>query len=231
MKTLKILKYIFVTLGIIFLSITYYTYNNSKNFEENALTATGVVEDVLLADNNKNPGYVPAISFKTEEGKTIYFISSVSSNPPEYSKGDKVEVLYEASKPEQAKVKGLFSVWGATIIFGFLGFITFSCGCFVIFRDIYKSNQAAQLLVSGTPIKAKIENIRLNKRVRVGSKNPFQIHAQWQNPRNQKVYLFKSENIWFNPEYYVDKDEITVFIDRRNPKKYYMDISFLPKMA
>jgi hypothetical protein len=29
----------------------------------------------------------------------------------------------------------------------------------------------------------------------------------------------------------MNRDKITVFIERANPKKYYIDLSFLPKLA
>ncbi|MNC77488.1 hypothetical protein D3C75_1294550 [compost metagenome] len=57
------------------------------------------------------------------------------------------------------------------------------------------------------------------------------IRSQWLNPRTSEVHLFESDNIWFDPSDYLKDESISVFIDKKNPKKYHVDISFLPKIA
>jgi hypothetical protein len=43
------------------------------------------------------------------------------------------------------------------------------------------------------------------------------------------VYLFKSANIWFDPTAFVKRDTLDVLVDMDNPKRYQVDISFLPQ--
>jgi hypothetical protein len=59
----------------------------------------------------------------------------------------------------------------------------------------------------------------------------YRICAQWTNPVTSEIHIFNSENIWFDPADHINTDEVTVLIERDNPKKYYVDISFLPKVA
>ena len=84
---------------------------------------------------------------------------------------------------------------------------------------------------SGTPIKAKYESVEINRSLKVNGKRPYKIHAQWLNPETDEVHIFDSDNIWFDPTDYITDDEITVLIDKKNPKRYFVDTSFLPRMA
>ena len=57
------------------------------------------------------------------------------------------------------------------------------------------------------------------------------IVSQWQNPATSKLHIFESDNIWFDPTDFIKTDKIKVWIDRKNPKKYMVDLSFLPEVA
>jgi hypothetical protein len=35
-------------------------------------------------------------------------------------------------------------------------------------------------------------------------------------------------NLWYDPSGQIDREKITVFMERNNPTKYYVDLSFLP---
>lgn len=78
------------------------------------------------------------------------------------------------------------------------------------------------------PIKAKVKSVEINRSLEVNGRNPYQIYAQWKDPTRSKLYIFKSENIWSGPTGHISADEITVLIEKDNPKKYHVDISFLP---
>jgi hypothetical protein len=42
--------------------------------------------------------------------------------------------------------------------------------------------------------------------------------------------VFTSENVWFDPSAHLG-NELTVFIERDNPKRYYVDLTMLPRLA
>ncbi len=83
----------------------------------------------------------------------------------------------------------------------------------------------------GTSIKVKFQSIEKNITVSYNVKHPYQIHAHWLNPNTSEIHVFKSKNIWFNPQEYIKQEYVTILIDTNNPERYYMDISFLPKLA
>ncbi|MCD9031136.1 hypothetical protein LDO32_05250 [Luteimonas sp. Y-2-2-4F] len=63
------------------------------------------------------------------------------------------------------------------------------------------------------------------------SRLPFRIVSQWRDPSTAKIHVFTSDDIWFDPTAYVDRARIPVLIDRRDPGRYLVDLSFLPQRA
>jgi len=112
------------------------SFVNTKLFLSGASTTNGTVVKLVESVSDDSITYKPFVAFKSPGGKTIEFLSSSSSNPPCYSKGAVVEVLYQESDPEQAKINDFLSLWGLSTILGVLGFVFFCVGIslFVINR-------------------------------------------------------------------------------------------------
>lgn len=232
MKLASILKYLFSIVGLGLLVGTYYVYKNTGDFLKSSQVANGtVIELVSSTSDNSSTLYRPTIEFLTDEGKSIQFTSDVSSNPPSYSKGETVEIYYQTDSPQRAKIKGFFSLWGGHLIMGGIGFSLFMIGFSMVVTNTRKNKKIQNLKASGIRIKAKIKHIGLKTSHKVNGRSPYQIHAQWLDSSKNKVHIFKSEYLWFDPTDYVNEEEITVLIDRNNPKKYYVDVSFLPQLS
>jgi len=87
------------------------------------------------------------------------------------------------------------------------------------------------MLTNGQQVEAKITSIELNTGIVIQGRSPYVIHSQWQDKLTpDHIYIFKSENIWFDPTPFINRETITVYIDVANAKRYYVDISFLPKV-
>lgn len=59
----------------------------------------------------------------------------------------------------------------------------------------------------------------------------FYVHTKWIDPDGGAQYFFKSDYILFNPEPFLKGKKIPVKISNENYKLYYVDLSFLPKVA
>ena len=101
----------------------------------------------------------------------------------------------------------------------------------MILFGIRKQRKKDELLQQGTRINTKFQSVSRNTRLKVNGRNPYIITSQWQNPVTNKLHIFESDNIWFDPEEFVNEDVLMVFIDPDDPSQYYMDISFLPTLA
>lgn len=231
MRTISIVKYTFTVVGLGMLVGAFFLFTNTQAFLKSALTADGTVVELVRSRSSDSDTYRPVVKFLTQDGSTIEFTSSSGSNPPSYSRGEIVEILYQETFPERAKVNGFFSLWGAPTILGGLGSVFFLVGFSIILLGSLKGKKIEYLRKNGIPIKAKFQNVEINGSLEVNGRNPYKICAQWKTPTTSEIHLFSSENIWFDPTEHINTDEITVLIERDNPKKYHVDISFLPKIA
>ncbi|WP_299881707.1 DUF3592 domain-containing protein [uncultured Cocleimonas sp.] len=234
---MKMLKYIFLPIGLALLAGAFYFYTSTQTFLKGALSAQGTVIELVRSKSSNSSSssssytYKPVVEFKTPAGKRIEFTSSTGSKPPSYSKGEIVEVFYDESFPQKAKINGFFYLWGPAIILGLMGVIFTLIGAAMLFMKYRKNKNIEYLKLKGTPVKAKFQSVERNRMLAVNKSNPYQIYAQWKNPMTSELHIFKSENLWFDPTNHINTDEITVLIDRNNPKIYYVDTSFLPKLA
>jgi hypothetical protein len=78
---------------------------------------------------------------------------------------------------------------------------------------------------------ADYERVAVNTAVSMNGASPYRIFVQWQDPATSKVHLFHSEDIWYDPEKFINRKQLTVYVDLRNPKRYSVDTSFLPPAA
>ncbi|WP_281232747.1 DUF3592 domain-containing protein [Flavobacterium gelatinilyticum] len=228
MKVVSIIKYVFTAIGLALLAGALYLYLDKKDFLKNAETVQGTVVELISKRSDNSITYAPVISFTTKEGNKIEFTSSVSSNPSSYNVGESVEVLYDPKAPNKANINGFSSLWIGPLILGILGVIFFLIGFIIILYGITKQKKKRYLLDNGKRISTTFNEVRLNYSLVVNGRHPYQIVSQWLDTQTNKLYVFESENIWFDPTEFVKTDEIKVVIDPKNPKKYYMDISFLP---
>lgn len=236
MKTLAIVKYGFTLIGIGMLLGAFSLYKNTTSFLEEAARAEGTVVDLVRSrssssSSDSSPTYKPEVTFVTETGETVQFVSSMGSNPPSYSIGEQVTVFYLPHRPQEAQLNGYFSLWGVATIFAGLGSVFALVGGGLIVFPVLKRRKDQLLRKDGTPIDTQFQGVEPNRSISVNGRHPFRVITQWQNPTTSEIHLFQSNNLWWDPTHHIDRESITVFIEKNNPKKYFADLSFLPKMA
>lgn len=73
--------------------------------------------------SNDRPAAYPVVEYTSADGTARTFRSSTGSNPPSYDEGDRVEVLYRADSPGDARINGFASLWLLPLIFGGIGLL------------------------------------------------------------------------------------------------------------
>jgi hypothetical protein len=242
MKTLTIIKYVFLLIGAGMLIGTAFLFTSARSFVAHAVHAQGVVVALQPRldshhDSNSSTNYsngsmtwAPLVRF-SHNGQVIDFTGSTSSNPPSYHVNQTVPILFDPSNPFGAKIDTFFSVWGGPVILGGLGTVFFLIGALMIVIPRSTARADDRLLHEGVPVDADLQGVDTNTSLTVNGRNPFRITAQWQDPATSRVYVFVSHNIWFDPSKYVTGKNIRVYIAPGNPKRYYVDLSFLPQLA
>jgi hypothetical protein len=241
---------IFFLVGAGVLVGDFFITTGTISFLNSSIKTDGSVVNIIhsRSSDSVNAMYTPEVSFTDASGQAITFTSNISSSSPSYKIGDKVSVLYDKNNSQSARINTFFQLWFATIVMSIVGVIFFLIGLFIIIKKIISSNLRKELLATGTKISAKVTavessnnfaqpsfgNIGYGSGLRYG-KNfvavTYHIRAQWLNPTDNLVYIFNSEEINYNPESFIVGKDIDVYIDHANPKRYYVDISSLPKTA
>jgi len=231
MKTIAIIKYAFTIIGIGMLVGATFLYRSTDLFLTEAIKTEGTVVELVRSQSSDSTTYRPVVQFNSQNDQAVEFVSSTGSNPPSYSKGDKIEVLYHSKDPQNAKINDFFSLWGGPVIFGGMGGVFFLVGVGIILVGALKDRKDEYLKKNGMTIETEYQRVELNTALSVNGKHPFRVLTQWQNPLTSELHVFTSNNIWFDPTGYIKTETIKVFIEKGNPKKYYVDLSFLPKLA
>jgi hypothetical protein len=237
MNVVTIFKYLFTTIGIAMLMGTYYISESTISFISEAVKTEGTVvrlDDSWAGSSNFSQHsriYRPVVRFTDQNGSQHEFISSSGSNPPSYPEGEKVALLYLPAEPGSAIINEFFSLWAGPIILGGLGIVFFVIGAGIFLVPKLKDRKNDYLREQGTPIDTEFQSVAINSAISVNGNCPFQVVTQWKNTSTSQVHIFKSDNLWYDPSQYILNKRIRVFIDRNNPKKYYVDLSFLPKLT
>ncbi|MBU0578288.1 DUF3592 domain-containing protein [Patescibacteria group bacterium] len=225
MKTPKaayIIYFVFTAVGIALIAAGFIFLKNTNDFIKQSTSAPGIVIDMEGYDT-----YKPIVEFITETGEVITFAGSVSSDPPAYSVGEEVEVLYIPDNPQRAEIKSFLQLWFMPLIMGGIGIIFFGVGFGIFLYRRYRKKLIERLKMSGRVIETEFVRVNVNTNLAINGKHPYNIITQYNE--NGTVHVFKSENIWYDPTNYVTQKKITVMVDPNSMKKYYMDISFLPE--
>lgn len=228
-KTINIAACLMALVGLSFLLWAGVWYRQTQNFVRHSIVTRGIVVD--LGRSQSDDAYAAVVEFVSKDGVTREFVSAVRSNPPQYAVGDEVEVFYLESSPHRAKIKSFSSLWGGPLMSAGMGGILFLVPAGMLAVQLAKHYRNERIKTHGVPITTLYKEVIMNTRVEVGGRNPYQVITQWQNPATSQVHVFRSQYLWFDPSDYMVHDTITVLIEKNNPKKYVVDLSFLPKLG
>jgi hypothetical protein len=204
-------------------------WNKTRSFLARAHQASGtVVELIETRDNEGSSMWKPVVAFTDDNGHKTRFTDSVSSRPAAYDVGEAVTVLYLPGKAGEAHIKGFSSLWLGATILGGLGVIFTGIGAGIVFATRAGEKKKHYLMAYGNAIETEVQGVDRNTGVEINGQNPWRISSQWLDPKTNMVRIFHSENLWFDPSGFMKRKKVTVLLDPNNPKRYHMDISFLP---
>ncbi|GAA2510422.1 hypothetical protein GCM10010406_53490 [Streptomyces thermolineatus] len=125
--------FVLIAVGTLFSVVGLIVAGMSVSFLRDAERAPGKVvalewRDEHLGTSRRNrtddrPSAYPVVEFTSADGTHRTFRSSTGSNPPAYEEGERVEVLYRADSPEDARIDGFLSLWLLPMIFGGIGLV------------------------------------------------------------------------------------------------------------
>jgi hypothetical protein len=213
---------LFGGIGSVMLGVAVATALSTLRFQAEA---ESVPASVVALDGGK-----PVVEFADRDGATHRITGSVSSNPPAYGVGEGVTVRYRAGEPTDARIDGFLESWFLPTLFGGLGSVFTTIGAGFVIVEIRKRRLRAWLQQSGMKIQAKYTGVMLDSGIKVNRRHPWRLTAQWQDGTGV-VHTFESDMLFWDPSDHVKRDTVDVWIDPNDPRRYHLDLAFLPRHA
>jgi len=236
MKTMRLVFGIFAIVGLGLLIGGIFSIQHTRRFLATAVSVPGVVKEIVWQEsrssNNTRGGiYYPRISFRTADGQEISFITNTGSNPPSYRVNEPVTILYDPKQPYHAYIRSFTDLWLLPTILCPLGLVFCSFGVVAVIWKALNARKNDWLKRNGRRIQAEFTGVHLNTSVQVNGSSPYRLVCQWHDPATNKMHVFHSANIWFDPTNYVSGKTLDVLLDPENPHRYLVETSFLPEVA
>jgi len=230
MKAMRIISWLFPAIGGLLLVGALLLWNHTRQFIASAYTTRGTVVDLVEDRDSDGVTYSPVVRFTAPDGQEVTYTESFSGNPAPYDVGESVEVLYSRDQPRKGRIKGFMSLWMGPVILGGMGTLFALIGGGILLAQHGGKRKKNYLMAYGTAIQTDFQGVERNTSLEVNGKHPWRIASQFLDPATNKLRVFHSENLWFDPAKFVTAKQVTVLLDPKNPKRYHMDISFLPEL-
>lgn len=232
MRTIAIVKYSFFVLGLLMLAGAGALYQSNVDFMQRAVQAEGVVLALVpRRSSDSATTYALRVGFIAQSGETVTFTTRSSSSHPDHVEGDAVSVYHEPGNPQDARLPGS-DMWLGVTVLAILGVAFAGIGGGVMAHGIIARRRQAELEVNGMPVVLPLSEVIVDESLTVNGRHPWRLLAQWHNPKDGKLYAYRSAALWFDPRQYISEgQEVTVLVDRKKPKRHHMDLSFLPEPA
>ena len=230
-KTIDRLSWLFLLIGLGLLAWGGYLASRTAAFVGSAGAAEGTVVAFVQTTSTDGPTYQPIVAFTPASGGPRKLTSDMGASPPAYDVGDKVTVLYDPADPGDARIESTFALWGGAIILCGVGTAFAAVGGGMLGVRRAATRRTAELRLRGRRVLARFQSVERNTSFEVNGVHPWRIVCQWQDPTTGVLHLFQSANLWSDPTPHVHVQEIAVFVDPRNPRRYAMDVGFLPRAA
>lgn len=207
---------IFTIIGIIICMITF-------NYE-NKVDTVGTITDISIYRGNRNTKHQTLVKYSVDDKEYESMLNSYSSS---FYVGKEIDIYYDRDNPNKIGVKTLDYVF---LIFPSIGSIFVIIGGTGLIVNVHNKRVEKYLKQNGNVIYARYVESILNTSYSVNGRHPYNIICEWNNIEDGKKYIFKSKNIWVNPENIIKEKNIEnflVYIDLKNKKKYLVDIESL----
>lgn len=203
-------------------TVAYINYKKAYKLLHEGVKTTAMVEG-SFTDNKGHTRY-KLVYFDNQQNPHIYWMDKQSWTDA-LNYGEKVPIYYSPDKPDESTSGGI-DAWFVTIllsaffvVFGMIGYIGLG-------KQLLSLNQKKYLREWGINVTARVDDVYKNYSVSVNNECPYIIRSTYKSPVDNKVYIFQSDNIWFNPTPYL-KDSIVVKVNPNDYTEYVVETDFL----
>lgn len=218
---------IFAIIGAIFVAVGLILFESVFN-SANKVETTGIITRISLSGSSENESYKVYVSYVVKGDEYESILNGYSSS---FYEGKEVEIYYDKDNPNKIGMKSLDLL---ILIVPGIGLIFLIIGGTGILLKVSKKKLENRLKKDGKLIYADYDETIINTSYSINGRHPYKIICEWTNPVDSEEYMFKSRNIWSNPEDIIEEKNIKqfpVYIDKNNKKKYFVDIDILTELS
>ena len=118
----RIIGGLLLLMAVAWLIVAAVCYHFANRFASRAIACQGtVVQMNSRTGDNGNTTYYPVFTYTDSAGTLRTSTSSSASNPPEYSVGDKISLLYDPHDPQDVRTNSFAGLWLLPTIFAGVG--------------------------------------------------------------------------------------------------------------
>ncbi len=220
---------IFVGIGLIFVIIGFVMFGSVFDYT-NKVDTIGTITKISTyrsssqnSNGNQKESHDVYVSYIVEGKEYESELNGYASN---FYEGKEIEIYYDKDNPNKIGMKSLDLLF---LLFPGIGLISLVIGVTGILVKINKRKLEKKLKQNGNLIYANYNETVLNTAYQINRQSPYNIICEWSDPLDDRKYIFKSKNIWTNPEKIIKEKNIKqfpVYIDD-NKNKYIVDIDIL----
>jgi hypothetical protein len=118
--------------GALLLAIGAFFFMRTRKFLATAQDASGTVVDLEVGSGSEGGTvYSPVIEFALPDGRTVRFTDGLATNPPAHDVGEQVQVKFDPTRPEKAKLATSFRLYFVSGLLGGMGALFLVIGVLV----------------------------------------------------------------------------------------------------
>ncbi len=209
----KIVGISFMSAAVLMVVIALICAMFSIKFQKESEKLTGIITEL------HGKGIEVSYTYNGRQYET--YLSEYSSS---MRAGDSIELYVSRDNPENVRTEMLLFL--PTFILSVVGTPFLIIGA-VFFLIVWRKNRKKKdLLQNGRVVEAVVTGGRINYNMRVNGRNPWKLECKYEDTCTGATYLYSSYNIWKDPLLYIGQI-VKVYVDRENPRKYYVDVNSL----
>lgn len=216
---------VFLVVGVGMLAGAAFAERSARQFETEAIAASGTVIDLSRRSSDDGYTYAPVVEWFDGAGTRHEFVGSVASSPPSYEVGESVAVRYRAGQPGRARIADFANRYLLPLIFGGLGAVFAVVGGGIVVFFVRNRRRIAGLKTAGVPIQAKFLESWRDTSIAVNGRHPWRVAAQATHPATGKLCRFESGPVWVDPAAALAGRTVRVLIDPHDPDSHHVDLS------
>lgn len=223
----KLLGIIFLLCGLIVLLIGLICAFFSANVQRTYKKVTGEIV-------NRERIYDSDIPFELEsmygstwvvyESDGKYYLAGLKEENSSWYYGKQVTLYVDREDPLHVRSESLLYLptWILSVVE--LPFTVIGAVFLIIVSKRKKKKK--RLMETGERIWAEVTGGHINYYYTLGTRHPYRFECSYTDPYSGQIRICESGNIFLNPAPYIGR-QIAIFVDRENPKRYYVDVESL----